>query len=62
MVITKPFVLLVQATAVNLGVAAFPVLVAEHPIWTREPAWIDAAAEALCGPLIGKLFANKIPI
>jgi len=58
-VITTPFERLVQATAMNLGVPSIPVMVVEHPIWTRDAAWIDIAAARLCEPLIAKLFAGQ---
>ena len=46
-------------TAVNLGVPEFPYLVMEHPIWTRDQAWIEAAAGKLAEAMIPQLFAAR---
>lgn len=55
-IITTPFVRLAQATAMNLGATRLPVVVIEHPIWTRDDAWIDAAAQRLCQSLVDAFF------
>lgn len=58
-IITEPFRRLTTMTAVNLGVPAFPYQVMQHPIWTRDQAWIEAAAEVLVEAMIPQLFAGR---
>jgi hypothetical protein len=58
-IVTTPFVRLAQATASNLGAPTLPVMVVEHPIWTRDEAWIDAAARCICDPLMAELFTTE---
>lgn len=45
--ITTPFRKLAGMTSSNLGLADFQCVVADHPIWTRDDAWLDAQAEKL---------------
>ena len=49
--ITTPFQTLARKTANNLGQPGFVVQVVEHPVWTRDDAWIAAAAEKLLAPI-----------
>jgi hypothetical protein len=46
-VITTPFQTLARYTCKSMGQPDFSVLVAEHPVWTRDDAWIEAAADKL---------------
>ncbi len=57
--VTTPFETLARRTAKVLGVPDFPILVVEHPIWTRDQAWLEAAAEKLMDPLIETLFGAR---
>jgi hypothetical protein len=44
-VVTEPFEHLARNTAANFGVPDFPILVVEHPIFTRDESWVaDTAA------------------
>lgn len=45
--ITTPFRTLAGMTSSNLGLAGFDCVVADHPIWTRDDAWLDVQAEKL---------------
>ncbi len=45
--ITAPFRALAGMTTANLGLVDFQCAVADHPIWTRDDAWLHAQAEAL---------------
>ena len=45
--ITTPFQTLARKTARNVGQPDFAVQIVEHPVWTRDDAWIAAAAEKL---------------
>lgn len=45
--ITTPFRKLAGLTAGNSGLAGFDCVISEHPIWTRDDAWLDAQAEKL---------------
>jgi hypothetical protein len=45
--ITTPFQTLARKTAGNVGQPDFVVQVVEHPVWTRDDAWIAAAAAKL---------------
>ena len=45
--ITTPFRKLAGLTVGNAGLAGFDCVVSEHPIWTRDDAWLDAQAEKL---------------
>jgi hypothetical protein len=58
-IITEPFRRLTTMTAVNLGVPEFPYLVMEHPIWTRDQAWIEAAADSLAEAISLQLIAAR---
>ena len=49
--ITTPFQTLARNTAKNLGQPDFAVQILEHPVWTRDDAWIAAAAEKLVDPI-----------
>ena len=49
--ITTPFQTLARKTARNLSQPDFAVQIVEHPVWTRDDAWIAAAAEKLVGPI-----------
>ena len=57
-VITSPFKTLARATAINLGVPDVMVGVVDHPIWTRDAAWLERAAAEVCEPLIARLFPS----
>ena len=46
-VITTPFRKLADMTTANLGLVGFECVVADHPIWTRDDAWLEAQAEKL---------------
>ena len=56
-VVTRPFAFLAKHTGKNLGAPEFEAMVIDHPIWTRDDAWLDAAAEKLAEPLIALLFS-----
>ena len=45
--ITTPFQTLARKTARNVGQPDFAVQIVEHPVWTRDDAWIASAAEKL---------------
>ncbi len=45
--ITTPFRTLAGLTTANLGLADFQCVVADHPIWTRDDAWLEAQAVKL---------------
>ena len=49
--ITTPFQTLALNTAKNVGQPDFAFQVVEHPVWTRDDAWIAAAAEKLVEPI-----------
>jgi len=46
-VVTTPFRGLANLTARGAGLPDFAFVVAEHPVWTRNDAWIDVAAGKL---------------
>ena len=50
-VVTTPFKGLARLTAKGAGLPGFGFVVAEHPVWTRNDAWIEAAGEALAGEI-----------
>jgi len=50
-VVTTPFRGLAGLTAKGAGLPDFAFVVAEHPVWTRNDAWIAAAAEELAGSI-----------
>ena len=50
-VVTAPFSGLARLTAKGAGLPGFAFVVAEHPVWTRNDAWIDAAGKALAGEI-----------
>ena len=56
--ITTPFQTLARKTARNVGQPDFAVQVVEHPVWTRDDAWIDAAAEKIAAPIAQLLFSK----
>ena len=56
--ITTPFQRLARSTSVNMGQPTFDLQIVEHPVWTRDDAWIAAAAEKLVDPVIKLLFAE----
>lgn len=51
-VVTEPFVHLAQVTAANFGVPDFPILVVDHPIFTRDDAWVEATARRLADEIL----------
>ncbi len=53
--ITTPFQTLARKTTKNLGQPDFALQVVEHPVWTRDDAWIAAAAEKLVDPILRTL-------
>lgn len=53
--ITTPFQTLARNTAGNAGQPDFAAIVVEHPVWTRDDAWIEAAAEKLIDSLLATL-------
>lgn len=57
--ITTPFQTLARKTAGNVGQPDFAVQVVEHPVWTRDDAWIAAAAANLVEPILQTLFAAR---
>jgi len=57
--ITTPFQTLARKTAVNVGRPDFAVQVVEHPVWTRDDAWIAAAAAKLADPIRKNLFIAR---
>jgi hypothetical protein len=59
-VVTTPFEGLARMTAMSIGVPQFDIMVIEHPIWTRDAAWMEATAEKLAKPLIEKLFTARV--
>jgi hypothetical protein len=52
-VVTEPFAELARLTAVNFGVPDFPVLVIDHPIFTRDDAWVEQTAARLVDEILG---------
>jgi hypothetical protein len=46
-VVTTPFRGLAELTAKGAGLPDFGFVVVEHPVWTRNDAWIEAAADKL---------------
>jgi len=58
LVISTPFQTLARITSKNLGHPDHPVLVLEHPIWTRDQEWIDAQVGKLIDPLL-KLIGGR---
>lgn len=58
-IITVPFQRLAKMTAVNLGVPEFPVMVIDHPIWTRDNAWIESVATTLAGSVTAMLLPKE---
>jgi hypothetical protein len=57
--ITTPFQTLARKTAGNVGQPDFVVQVVEHPVWTRDDAWIAAAAGKLVEPIRQTLLATR---
>ena len=55
-VITTPFQKLAAHTSANLGMNGFGVMVIEHPVWTRNDAWIEKVAAELADRLMPVLF------
>lgn len=56
--ITTPFQTLARKTARNVGQPEFAVQIVEHPVWTRDDAWIAAAAEKIAAPIAQLLFSK----
>jgi hypothetical protein len=57
-VVTTPFERLARAAAAANGVPGFEIMVIDHPVWTRDQAWMDAEAERLVDRVVGALFSN----
>jgi hypothetical protein len=53
--ITTPFQTLARSTLANVGQPDFALQVVEHPVWTRDDAWIAAAADKLVDPVLKTL-------
>ena len=60
-VVTTPFRGLAQLTARGAGLPGFGFVVAEHPVWTRDDAWIAAAAQTLAGEIAAIVTAGPQP-
>jgi hypothetical protein len=58
--ITTPFQTLARKTARNVGQPDFAVQIVEHPVWTRDDAWIAAAAEKLSAPIAALLVGRNL--
>ncbi len=54
-IITQPFQALVRLTASKLGAGELPVQVLEHPIFTRDDAWVERTADEVAASLAAKL-------
>ena len=59
-VVTTPFKGLASLTAKGAGLPGFAFVVAEHPVWTRNDAWIAASGEALAAE-IEPILTGKAP-
>ncbi len=57
-VITTPFQKLAALTSANLGLSGFGVMVIEHPVWTRNDAWIERVAADLSDRLMPVVFKS----
>ena len=55
-IVTAPFEKLALMTAEKLGQRQLPVGVIEHPVFTRDRAWMDQAADGLADFLVMSLF------
>ena len=55
-IVTTPFEKLARTTAEKLGQRQLPVGVIEHPVFTRDQAWMDLAADGLADFLETSLF------
>ena len=55
-VVTTPFERLAKSSAMANGVPGFDIMVIDHPVWTRDKAWMDAEAERLSDRVIATLF------
>ncbi|MBM3348043.1 MAG: hypothetical protein FJY55_16370 [Betaproteobacteria bacterium] len=58
-VITQPFQALAKRTCANLGVTEFAAMVVEHPLFTRNDAWLEKTAAGLVDRLVATLFSNR---
>ena len=58
--ITTPFQTLARKTANNQGQPEFAVQIVEHPVWTRDDAWIAAAADKLLEPILKLLIQPQV--
>jgi hypothetical protein len=45
-IVTTPFRRLAELTRANLGATTVEILVVDHPLWTRDAAWIDLAGRS----------------
>ncbi len=59
-IVTTPFRGLAELTAKGAGLPEFGFVVAEHPVWTRNDAWIAATAETLADE-VAKLLTGGNP-
>jgi hypothetical protein len=56
-VVSTPFERLAKFTAATNGASGFEIMVVDHPVWTRDQAWMDAEAERLADRVVSVLFA-----
>ena len=57
---TEPFRALAKLTCANAGVPDFTTMAIDHPLFTRDDAWIDATAANLAERLIPVLFSGSM--
>jgi hypothetical protein len=50
-VVTTPFRQLAELTRKNLGAPDVRIVVLDHPLWTRDEAWLDAAGRDVAAVL-----------
>ncbi len=54
-VVSSPFESLAKLTASKFGLPQFPIQLIEHPVFTRDDAWMSATAGRIADNLIQAL-------
>jgi len=54
-VVSSPFESLAKLTASKFGFPQFPILLIEHPVFTRDDVWMNATAARIANNLIETL-------
>ena len=54
-VVSSPFESLARLTASKFGLSMFPIQLIEHPVFTRNDAWMSATAARVAEKLIKTL-------